>query len=535
MLRQVLPVLGLAAATFVGCSERPAAPGAQTASISIGELNTKAGEADWQNMKLALSKGEADKVSKDYPRSAFKESKLKDVTIKVEYGTYRFLLEFFDKGQTLVYESCPAEKTKDHVIQTSSYEAKIKVCKAKTSTPVGEVDLKPSADVSISPFFRGEQSGGNDDSGSTASGECKLNGQTVAGADEVYGSCVSQKDSWYVANGEIYRRGSPFALKGVNWFGLDGSDTKLHGLWSGRSIASFLSDLKSKGFNSLRIPLSPEVLTAPQGNYEGYATPLAMLKDLLKEAEQLQIATLLDIHTCSKDKGHASGSPLECPSYGQEAWLKDLRSLAELSKSYSYVVGIDLYNEPYKLTWDAWRAMADEGAKAVLSVNPKILVFVEGVGGSSAFGKEAPFWGENLFEADSKKLSVPKNRLVFSPHAYGPSVHEPHTYFQTANFPANMPAIWDEHFGYLKGKGYAIAIGEFGGKYSSWEKEAGSEANPNKDMKWQQAFVKYLKSKGIKNYFYWSLNPNSGDTKGLLKDDWKTWDEDKLKLLAPIL
>ena len=31
--------------------------------------------------------------------------------------------------------------------------------------------------------------------------------------------------------------------------------------------------------------------------------------------------------------------------------------------------------------------------------------------------------------------------------------------------------------------------------------------------------------------FYWSLNPNSGDTGGLLQDDWKTPSQDKLDML----
>jgi endoglucanase len=34
---------------------------------------------------------------------------------------------------------------------------------------------------------------------------------------------------------------------------------------------------------------------------------------------------------------------------------------------------------------------------------------------------------------------------------------------------------------------------------------------------------------------FWVLNPNSGDTGGLLLDDWKTWDEAKYALLKPAL
>ena len=33
-----------------------------------------------------------------------------------------------------------------------------------------------------------------------------------------------------------------------------------------------------------------------------------------------------------------------------------------------------------------------------------------------------PNWGENLFEAGTNPINIPKERLVFSPHTYGPSV-----------------------------------------------------------------------------------------------------------------
>jgi cellulase/cellobiase CelA1 len=48
---------------------------------------------------------------------------------------------------------------------------------------------------------------------------------------------------------------------------------------------------------------------------------------------------------------------------------------------------------------------------------------------------------------------------------------------------------------------------------------------------WQDALVDYLVGKGIGSAFYWTWNPNSGDTGGILRDDWSTVREDKLTLL----
>ena len=43
-----------------------------------------------------------------------------------------------------------------------------------------------------------------------------------------------------------------------------------------------------------------------------------------------------------------------------------------------------------------------------------------------------------------------------------------------------------------------------------------------KDLQWQTKFVDWLKCKGVRNFFYWSWNPNSGDTGGIVLDDWTT-------------
>jgi endoglucanase len=39
----------------------------------------------------------------------------------------------------------------------------------------------------------------------------------------------------------------------------------------------------------------------------------------------------------------------------------------------------------------------------------------------------------------------------------------------------------------------------------------------------------------MKNNFYWAVNPNSGDTGGVLLDDWLTWNNDKLLLLQRLM
>lgn len=116
-----------------------------------------------------------------------------------------------------------------------------------------------------------------------------------------------------------------------------------------------------------------------------------------------------------------------------------------------------------------------------------------------------------------------------SPHVYGPDVFR-QSYFDDPNFPDNMPLIWETHFGYLTLEDYTIAIGEFGGKY-------GHLGGDPDDVIWQNSIIDYFIDKGICNFFYWSWNPNSGDTGGILQDDWiNIWEDkyDNLKRLMDV-
>jgi endoglucanase len=76
-------------------------------------------------------------------------------------------------------------------------------------------------------------------------------------------------------------------------------------------------------------------------------------------------------------------------------------------------------------------------------------------------------------------------------------------------------------WGYLVKEGISpVLVGEFGAKLEGDETE----------RVWLQTLVKYLKDNGI-SYTYWSWNPNSGDTGGILADDWITVKTEKMDVL----
>ncbi len=333
----------------------------------------------------------------------------------------------------------------------------------------------------------------------------------------------------------VFRGGEPLPLYGLNWFGLETEDRAPHGLWAGRTVPEFLEQIRGLGFTALRLPLSPQVLVPGQptpswAQERGYpADAHEGLLYFLREAERAGLYVLLDFHTYhpSRIAGGLPGRPYG-EGYSKEDWLRDLRRMAGLALSFPNVIGVDLCNEPHAMTWGEWREVALEGARALAEVNPFILVGVEGVGNASDNGGFPAFWGGNLTEAYAQPLvapgsmgELPFERVLYLPHAYGPAVHNM-PYFDAVDFPANLPPIWDLHFGRMAGR-FPLGIGEFGGFYRG------------KDQVWQDAFVDYLLAKGIRVFFYWALNPNSGDTGGLLLEDWRTVHPGKLALLRRLM
>ena len=325
-------------------------------------------------------------------------------------------------------------------------------------------------------------------------------------------------------------------LRGVNWFGFETETHAPHGLWA-RAWQDMLSQIESIGANAIRVPLCPATIDGvatrgldPALNADLLDMDSAQLLDhFVREMSARGFYVLLDHHRPDCERI----SPLwYTQDYSESAWIADLSELARRFRDVPGVIGIDLKNEPHgSATWESgrvatdWNRAAERAAEAVLKVAPHWLMFVEGISDTSECSQPGPaFWGENLEPMACTPLNIPADRLVLAPHTYGPDVH-PQPYFDDPRFPANMPAIWERRFGQFVAQGYTVMLGEFGGRYG--------EGDP-RDRAWQDALVFYLIGKGIDSGFYWSWNPNSDDTGGLLRDDWTTLHQEKVALLRTL-
>jgi endoglucanase len=114
---------------------------------------------------------------------------------------------------------------------------------------------------------------------------------------------------------------------------------------------------------------------------------------------------------------------------------------------------------------------------------------------------------------------------VYSPHEYGPLVHE-QPWFK-GNFTASTLRrdVWEPNWLYLHDHETApLLIGEWGGRL-------GQDARQDT---WMTALRDLIVQEHLAHTF-WCINPNSSDTGGLLLDDWASWDEQKYALLRPAL
>ncbi len=380
---------------------------------------------------------------------------------------------------------------------------------------------------------------------------------------------VTPSGGYTTQNGKIIdANGKAVAFKGVNWFGFNNGNHVVNGLWQA-DFDTMLSQIKSLGFNAVRLPFSFDFVldsTIKPNGISSYCNGVPCNADVpqdsalhtfqwvVKKFTDNGIYVLLDDHY--EDNTYTSN---------QSQWITGWQKVATLFKDNA-MVGYDIYNEPdsHGLAWDsnsngtAWSTGLMTAAQAIYNIDPNKLIFIEGVGQSALKSN----WGDG-FATDnttvSSGISNPKkfftqlmsqsflNQIVISPHMYGPDGTNnggPDHSNPTVAF-----ADWSRLHGYLLNNYssinntsqsgfcangtchvFPIAVGEFGGKFDP--------ADPyyTQDVATLVNIANFMnKLTPTSNWFYWDWNPNSGNTGGILKDDWRTIDCNKVNYLKKYL
>lgn len=395
----------------------------------------------------------------------------------------------------------------------------------------------------------------------TAQWLCKINGLSRALPISLSVSASPEIVERISINGnQFYKGTNTFRIKAVNWFGTEGTNYTPNGTWV-RRYTDIVDQIKQMGFNTIRLPLSGEVVQSnplvPSTAYDAKLNPefvdksaLDILDTIIDYCSSVGIYIVLDHHRRTAGDG-ADGSPVS-DTYPISTWLSTWTILASRYRNKLNVIGADIHNEPYNLTWDTWVDYATQCGNNIHATATDWLIFIEGVG---SYQDVSYWWGGQLagVKDNPVKLSL-ANRVAYSPHEYGQSVgnqswlaYEGKT--TPDNWPNNLATVWDNVWGFIYYNQIApVWIGEFGGHFGV--DGSGNLTKPNKteEQQWVTQLVKYLNFDrnlddsisdteqvntswaGI-SYAYWGYNPNSADTGGLVQDDWSTPQTVKLNLL----
>jgi aryl-phospho-beta-D-glucosidase BglC (GH1 family) len=376
-----------------------------------------------------------------------------------------------------------------------------------------------------------------------------LPGLSISNTSVVEGTSGAGGAGWLSTAGNqiVDAAGTPVQIAGVNWFGFESSNMSPDGLWA-RNYKDMMNQMVSLGFNTIRLPFSTDTLhSTAEASGINYAdnpdlaglTPLQVMDKIVDYAGQVGLKIILDHHRSDSGAGTQSNGLWYDANHSQAEWISDWQMLAERYADDPQVIGADLQNEPYNGTWgdggpNDWPAAATAAGNAIGAVNPNWLIFVEGIG---TYAGQSYWWGGNLMGVKDHPIVLDQpNKLVYSPHDYPDSVY-PQPWFQGADFPGNLPAKFTQMWGYIYQQDIApVYLGEFG-----------TNLTDPKDTPWLQAITAYLggdfNNDGIKDipsgqygpsWTFWSWNPNSGDTGGILNDDWTTVNQTKVNYLKPI-
>ncbi len=375
-----------------------------------------------------------------------------------------------------------------------------------------------------------------------------------------------QGDDWLHTDGNriLDKNGKQVWLTGVNWFGYNTGTNTFDGLWNSR-LAPSVKAIADHGFNLIRVPISAELINQwaageyPRANYNNaYNEELNSMNSLeifeyfLKLAEDNGIKVMPDIHSANTDASGHNINLWYTDRVSENDYYSALEWMADRYKNNDTIIAFDLKNEPHgkpfegnnaavwndSKTKNNWKHTAEIAAGKILAKNPNVLIMVEGTeiypkdikknGDYSSTDDDDYFfnwWGGNLRGVKDFPVDLGKyqNKLVYSPHDYGPTVYQQPWFKKTYTFDSLMKDCWKDNWFYIYENGTApLLIGEWGGFMRE----------PN--LTWMTYIRKLIKENHL-NHTFWCFNANSGDTGGLVLDDFTTWDNEKYNFVKEVL
>ena len=261
-------------------------------------------------------------------------------------------------------------------------------------------------------------------------------------------------------------------------------------------------------------------------------------------AGQIGLQIILDHHR--SDAGDGRRTAAACGTsgaYPEQVWIDNWTMLASRYANNPTVIGADLHNEPHgPATWGGggandWRLAAERAGNAVLAVEPELADRRRGC--REPYQSNYYWWGGNLMGVKDRPIQLARRqqaRLLRRTTTRTRST--PSRGSATRRSPTTCrPCGTRSGATSTSRTSRPCTLGEFGTKLED-----------PKDLAWLDKIRSYLNGdfdangsidipagqQGI-NWTWWSWNPNSGDTGGILADDWTSVRQDKLDQLSSLL
>lgn len=253
-------------------------------------------------------------------------------------------------------------------------------------------------------------------------------------------------------------------IRGINYYGIEVESGNFVCSWV-RPVEFYVDKFNELGFNAIRVPFSHEYVK------KGDFSNLDRLFNAVKKYPDMKI--LLDYHrTWSSHQSYKPDAEISLNEF-KRTWI----TIIQRYVNEPSLEAIDIFNE-YQggdvgyLNW-----VYKDVVQHIEWNFPNRLIY--NIGGY--------WWGGTINGVSLEDLPF-NDRIIYSIHRY---------HFSNGD--------WNNVFGSMPP--HKINVGEFG-----WV-----QTDPNQ-VQWAYDFLGFLKSKGIKNTYFWTV-AHSSDTSGIWEDD----------------
>jgi endoglucanase len=378
----------------------------------------------------------------------------------------------------------------------------------------------------------------------------------------------------------IDSEGKVFLIKGVNWWGANGSkfpysdnhkNVDTHSMPFGlqfQKADTIIKAIKEAGFNTVRLPFSNQLLydslkiskdwVGPNVEFTGL-TALQVFDIIVKKISDAGIFILLNNHSttthwcCNYDYNGLWFGKNKFHSQNTKKWINDWKMLAKRYKKNPYVIAADLRNEvrpmranfiplPINPNWGHknkkdWHRQATKAGNAIHEVNPELLIIVEGINARSLGFVKLQF--PHLKPVQKKPIELKLGgKLVYEVHNYSfnwvkANLLYPKKQIRYKNL--NREERWkeyDKNWGFVTNKDFEhnapVLLGEFG-----------CSGKSDDDKEWLRDLTDYLRNKKI-GFCWWTLEEDLNDegSYGIMNPQLNRINFDKdwrSQFLAPLL